>query len=146
MNKHTLLGIIAGILLLCNVALLVHCWKTEGKRDPNEGPRLAIIEKLRLSQSQILAYDQFIQQHRSAMNAEDLKIRLLKGSLYTSLLDSNKQDSIINLISLEQKKIEHINLAHFNEIRALCDTQQKVLFQNMTNELGELFSPRRHKP
>lgn len=146
MSKQTLLGIVAGTLLLCNVALLLHCWKIEGKRPPNEGPRLAIIERLRLNEKQIVAYDQLIQQHRSAIRSEDLKISLLKSSLYTTLLDSIKQDSIINLISIEQRKIEHINLAHFNDISALCDSEQKILFENMTKELGQLFDARRNKP
>lgn len=146
MSKSTLLGIIAGIMLLCNIVLLVHCWKQGDKQGAKDGPRLAIIEKLQFNQNQIKAYDQLIQQHRSAIHEEDLNIRELKIALYQNLADTNRQDSIIKLIQKEQGKIEHINLAHFNDIRSLCDTQQKLLFENMSKELGLLFGPKRHKP
>jgi protein CpxP len=146
MSKHTLLGIIAGVMLLCNIFLLAHCWNKAHKGGANEGPRLAIIEKLHFDYSQTIAYDQLIQKHRAAIHEEDLKIRELKSILYQSLADTNKQDSMILLILTEQTKIEHINLAHFNDIRALCNVEQKILFQNMTNELGTLFSTRRHSP
>jgi hypothetical protein len=150
MNKNKFLTIVSVGLLLINLLLVGFILNKEFGHSKHEGPRNLIIEKLKLDQDQVKNYDIMIANHRKNIGDAESRMFDLKKQLYSKLYtngDIENRDSLLNELGKVQMKIEQINYSHFNELRKLCHPDQQALFQNLTNELTELFSkgPRRNK-
>ena len=151
MSKVKLLSGITLLMLLCNIILMYAVWARNGQPHPppgagGEGPRNEIIERLKFDDAQVKRYNEYIHEHRTAMNGLDEKMHLLKQELYTTLLSNNtaaKQDSLINLIANTQKEAEHVNLEHFQKIGSICTPAQKPAYEALVTELSDLFMPKR---
>ncbi|MGC4058850.1 MAG: hypothetical protein QM743_12135 [Chitinophagaceae bacterium] len=93
-----------------------------------------------MDEAQVDHYEALIRQHRSAVIAIDKETAELKRTLYQSLLVPTNRDSLINVIGEQQKKIERVNLAHFEDIKALCRPEQQERFKELVQELDQLFN------
>jgi len=112
-------------------------------RPVHQEPREIIIEQLDLNEQQVSNYDKLIREHRAAIRQKDRALRQLKDSLYRQLRDPASDpgpDSLISRISTIQREIEFIHYRHFQDIRTLCRPDQQIHFNELVNELGELFS------
>lgn len=151
MNKIRFLYIIILVLVATNVFLLLNqtSHKPHHPKHPKE-PKYVIIEKLGFDQQQCLAYEKIIQKHRNNIELTEQKIRSNKDALFTLLKSENssKKDSILTNLGSLQMEIEQIHFAHFEEIRAICKSNQIERFNDLTGELGKLFAPNKghHKP
>jgi protein CpxP len=144
MNKLTLVSLLALGLLLVNLVLIFQQTKSQASRSPkpHEGPRLEIIERLQLDQTQTNSYDSLIREHRKAIRTLDSQLAITKKILYTQLLKPQSErlnDSLLNLIAEKSIEIERVHFAHFEDIRALCKPQQEENFNKLVMELQELF-------
>lgn len=144
MNKSKFLKlIILGLLITNGIVVFMHF--NGAKKD---GPKNIIIEKLHFDKEQIINYESYIQQHRKAINDNEIKMNKLRSELYQQLKyqqDTAKVDSIISIIAKQQMIAEHINYNHFLEIKKLCKPSQKEDFDNLTKEIANLFSPKERK-
>jgi len=118
--------------------------RPEGTHEPKE----IIIERLHFDANQQKEYGQLIEWHRGEIRQLEDSIRVSKNELYL-LLNDNKVDekakvTLINEIALFQKQIEATHFKHFEDIKKLCKPEQQEYFNELTEELGRLFS--RNKP
>jgi len=117
-------------------------------RDKKNGAKNIIIEKLHFDKEQIKNYESYIQQHRKAINENEMTMNKLRSELYQQLKhqqDTSKVDSIISIIANQQIIAENINYNHFLEIKKLCKPSQKEDFDELTTEIAKLFSLKERK-
>jgi periplasmic protein CpxP/Spy len=113
-----------------------------------EGPKKIIIERLHFDKAQVAAYETIIIEHQKSV--KDLKdiISNTKNNLYQSLKTETfaGKDSLINLLSDLQKRIESVHYDHFAQIRKICKPEQMEAFNNLTNELAFYFTTEKKAP
>ncbi len=153
MEKTKLLTITVIGLLVLNLATLGFLFisgpkghkpphdRTEGRQMPGE----IIINRLHFDVNQQKDYDNIIQWHKGEIKRLDYEIREAKIGLYSQLkesqLDLKVKDSLIAVISTNQKQIETTHFKHFEEVKKLCNKDQLEDFNELTEELSKLFSP-----
>lgn len=143
-NIKVLKWIIAGLLFL-NVLLIVSTLL--GSKHRRIEPRQLIINKLDFDNNQVVKYDQLIQGHQKLIRNLDKKIHDKKSTLLSLLKNdstSNKEDIIISEIASLHKKIEQTHMAHFREIKKLCNPDQALKLNTM--DLNKVFFKRKRKP
>lgn len=146
MNKTKFLTVIIVLLIATNL-VLIFTIALPNRHHPNE-PKKIIIDKLGLDNSQQEKYQLLIQEHQQQLKTLDKTILVQKSALFMSLKNENQtafQDSIINALSLTQKEVENLHIAHFKAIKSLCKPNQTERFNSLTEDLAELFS-RKRKP
>lgn len=149
MEKTKLLTItVIGLLLLNFFTLGFLFLNGNEHRPPREGrpePKEIIIEKLHLDANQQKEYDKLIEWHKGEIRKLDGNIREAKNELYSQLnktvVNVKAKDSLIALINLNQKQVEETHFKHFEDIKKLCHPDQMENFNDLTEELGSLFSP-----
>lgn len=145
MNKSKFLILIIVGLLISNGIMFFMMFRDHNRKD---GPKNTIIDKLHFDKEQIEDYEVYVQQHRKAINKNEVSMNTLRSKLYEQLKyqqDSSKTDSLISLISKQQFIAEHINYNHFLEIKKLCKPNQKRDFDELTTEIAKLFSLKERK-
>ena len=143
MNKSRLIPVLLIVLIISNCIFL---WMVLKAHKRHEGPKSLIIEKLQFDNQQITKFESLIQLHRKEVTNHEERMVHLRSSLYVELKNSTPNkgvvDSLIGLISLQQKKAEEINFLHFASIKGLCKPNQIPLFVTLTSEFAYLFNPR----
>ncbi len=145
MSKSNFLKFVILGLLISNVIVV---FLLINGRKKNDGPKRIIIEKLHFDKEQIKNYECYIQQHRKAINQNELTMNKLRSELYQQLKyqkNTSKTDSIISMIANQQIIAERINYNHFLEIKQLCRLDQLNNFNDLTSEIANLFSLRERK-
>jgi periplasmic protein CpxP/Spy len=141
MNKIRFLSILSAVLLLSNLAMI--CFILLPKPPPKDGgPRNIIIEKLHFDEQQIAAYDTLINAHRKALKSRNETVLKLKKDLYNGLNQSPnplRKDSLLLEISKVQSSIEETHYAHFEDLKVLCEDNQRQYFEDFTKELTQYF-------
>jgi protein CpxP len=140
MNKSRFLILIIISLLISNGILLFMF--LNGPKMHNS-PKSVIIDKLHFDKEQIKKYEVFIQKHRKAISYNEATMNKLRNNLFEQLnyqQDTAKVDSLISVIARQQYLAEKINYKHFLEIKYLCKPTQQMYFNELTNEITNLFS------
>ena len=140
MNKLKFLIIVIIGLLVSNGILFFTLIK---ENSDNDGPKKIIIDKLHFDKAQINNYEEFIQQHRQAIDENEAIMNQLRSNLFEQLKyqqDTSKIDSLISIIAKQQYIAEKINYNHFLEIKRLCKPSQIKDFDELTNEIENFFS------
>lgn len=142
MNKVKLLTIVSIVLILINISIIVFYFYGDNKL-PRKQNKEVIIKRLKFDDNQITEYEKLIQWHRTSITECERDIRDLKMSLYSTLNNENEDDNYLIYIALRglQDNIEHIHYKHFQDIRKLCRADQKILFDELSKELFNLFGP-----
>lgn len=153
MNKIKLLTYAVFGLLILNIGIIVFLSisRPNFERDnSHRKPKDIIIEKLHFNQNQIKKYESIIEIYRNKVDSLHHNTRVIKVQLYSLLklpnLNSKKKDSLIQLVLLNQKKIEEVNFKHFQDIKSICNQTQIENFNLLTEELAQLFSNQNRKP
>jgi len=142
-NKIKIFGMLVLILFLINIGLLSFIYQSNNQHPHSKRNRNLIIEKLKLSESQIKKYDSLIAIHRNGINPAQHQLMDLKNTLYSNLKSERNtevNDSIILEINKIQNHIEHIHMNHFVAIKSICTAQQQTLYNELTTELAKLFT------
>ncbi|MDG1780959.1 MAG: hypothetical protein P8H59_08400 [Flavobacteriales bacterium] len=111
-------------------------------------PRNKMIQLLELSDDQVVAYDVLIGEHQHAVKALDQRVDSLKGALYEQLkgeLNERKKDAIVTELSHVHTEIDLIHFNHFTDIKALCDHEQKANFDNLIEDIQQMFMRKKLK-
>lgn len=114
------------------------------KKRPDR-PDMLIIEKLKLNDGQIRQFEELKKEHRqhiymlqdSSRRYHDEYFGLLK---YPQS-DSIKANSLLDKIARNQIEIDKITYTHFEEIKAICDSSQKMLFNNFIDDIARSLKP-----
>ena len=154
MEKTKLLTIaVIGLLVINFGTLGFLLLNGKGHRSPQEGrqkPKEIIIKKLRFDEAQQKKYAKLIKWHRGEITKLDGNIREAKNELYSQLLkletNVKAKDSLILVISFNQKQIEETHFKHFEDIKKLCHKDQMENFNDLTVELSRIFAPKPHRP
>jgi periplasmic protein CpxP/Spy len=154
MDKSKLLTITVIGLLLINIATLGFLFIKSPKGHQPPGHRNdkkeIIITKLHFDVHQQKEYKKLIQWHRGEIERNDNEIRDTKTALYHLLseneIDSKRKDSLMLQLNKLQMQIETAHFKHFEDIKKLCSKDQLEDFNELTHELGRIFSPNKpHK-
>lgn len=143
MSKVKFLMIICIALLLANLAQLFF-----SNADPRDlkgegGPKKIIIERLKLNADQQAKFEVLIKWHRTEVTKLEDEIMQMKTQLYSCLQSSGNaenKDSLIESLGNKQKEMEKIHYKHFEDIKALCNSDQLALFDELTAEIARLFA------
>jgi Spy/CpxP family protein refolding chaperone len=157
MSRTKLLTIAVISLLLLNIGTLsVILLKSpppphgDGRPPHGEGPKRIIMERLHFDAGQQRAYELLIDDHRSKTMTLNQASRELHTKLYSLLkeesADKSQADTIILQIAENQKAINNLNFAHFQQIRDLCKPEQIKDFNLLAEDLSELFGPKGPPP
>jgi periplasmic protein CpxP/Spy len=150
MSKIKLLSIAVIGLLAANIAVVGFLLLRKPPMPPmgipqaeeKKGPKQIIIDKLQFDKEQVVAYEAIIAEHREAVKGLKDSISDTKNHLYQSLKTETfvGKDSLINLLSALQKRIESVHYEHFAQIKKLCKPEQMRDFDRLTNELAFYFT------
>lgn len=147
MNKTNFYILVICLLLISNFVLLYFALQKPSRGFDPDSPKNTIIEKLHFDENQIEAYQKLIDKHRKDIKKNNDQILMLKKELYSNLKndDSKRElDSITTQIATIQKQIEEIHFNHFLDIKALCKPNQLSEFDELTDELTEIFNSKKH--
>ena len=145
MNRLKFLTLLVAGLIISNGILF---YMLVQKHHHNDNPKKRIIDKLHFNNEQISTYEVLIQKHRNAINENEHVMREMRSKLYLNLQNEGNQylvDSIISKIAMQQIVAEKINYNHFLEIKHLCKPKQQKDFNELTNEIANLFSSKERK-
>jgi len=108
------------------------------------GPKLYIINYLKLTEDQISKYDEMVDNDRLFVFRAEKKIRDFRRKLYSQDLDELQNNIILDSITNLTRGIEKQRIFHIREIKTLCKSEeQKVLFKQLSQQLPELFTPKK---
>ena len=155
MNRTKLLTIAVIGLLLINLGtlgvLMMHRPPHQPQSEmrpppPGEGPKQLIIDRLHFDDAQQKQYDLFIDEHKKKTNELHDASREMHNQLFSLLksesIDKTKSDAIIQQIADNQKAIDNLNFDHFQKIKSICKPNQLEDFNELADELAELFGPK----
>jgi len=134
------------MLMIMNIAMLLFLMQRPSHpprpQHGKEGPRSLIIEKLKLDQEQVKAYELLIQKHRQDILGTNERIEEERYFLYNELTSSQygNMDSVCAVIGALEAEIERIHYIHFQNIKKLCREDQIPLFNELSLELSNLFN------
>lgn len=136
---------IVGFLLLRKPPMLP---KGMIQTEQKDGPKKIIIDKLNFDKEQITAYEALIVEHRRSVKELKDSISDTKKNLYQSLKTESftAKDSLINLLSVLQKRIESVHYDHFMQIKKICKPEQMEAFNALTSELAFYFAAEKKAP
>jgi hypothetical protein len=145
MNKQAKLIIVA--LLLVNIVLLVTLYVGKPPQRQFNRPLELIIERLGFEEMQISDFEGLVVEHFTEVRKVQSEIRAYKQEINSDLLFENPEmnDSLNNLLSNCFRKMEELHFKHMRDIKDICNQEQKITFNKMVPELGEIFGPRRFR-
>lgn len=146
-NKFYLIVIIA--LLISNGVALFFLIQKDSRRGAHKSPKEIIVERLDFDEEQEAQYIGLILEHREA--TKDLMDAILanRNTLYGMLsakTSAEERDFIVSEIVALQAELEQLNVSHFEDIKALCIDNQLDRFDNLTQDLANLFGKRKGPP
>ncbi len=148
MNKTKFLTIASIILLVANLLLAAALFM---KKPPPPRPRDIIIKELQFSPEQVTAFEKLIDQHKELFEEKKKQLMEKKRALHRLLTPSKSikdEQMLASEIGALQKDIELIQFRHFEDIKALCKTEQLPDFNRLMNDIGHIFQtapPKKHK-
>lgn len=143
------------ILFILNLALLATIWFKPsadygGAGPGEEQPNQLIQSRLHFTEQQISQFDILRERHHDSIMILQRKGRALRKEYFDNLrhpetADSSTVDAIGSAIADNQKQIEFVTYRHFRQVRALCNEQQKVIFDDIIDDVLRMMS-RQHRP
>lgn len=143
--KNKVLLIIVAVLLLTNIGMLVFLlnMKPGGSRGRGPGGWQGTTEflekKVGFSQQQLKAYQELRAQHREKMRPLLTDMRGAKESFYRLMSKPELTDSLLyrgaDSIGRRQSAIDLQTFRHFQQVRGLCDPEQRQRFDSLVHQV-----------
>jgi len=153
MNKLRFLAWAVILLLLLNAGTLIYLFtekRTDQRPPRGEGPSNFIVEHLKLDKQQREQFFQLRRQHQQITRTIHEEDRLLHDQYFELLKTDNpdkaKADSISRLIGQQRSRLEAATFDHFQQLRKLCDGDQKKLLDETIDEITRLMMPKGPPP
>jgi protein CpxP len=139
MNQIKTFKILVIVLAIMNVSLLAVMWfhRPPMGEGPDGNPRdrsRFLMRELHLNEAQREQFDVLFESHQQKMEKIKMRGKELHDLMFDELAitnETNKSDSLINLIGENRKIGEKELFEHLSEIRALCNEKQKVKFDRI---------------
>ena len=143
MSKIRFLTWAVVVLTLLNLFSLALLWRPPGPPPHPENARHLIIKRLRFDETQKAAYAQLVEKHQADIRQKDRETAAVRQALYAGLRGEApaNSDSLLAEIGRLCGTVEHIHLAHFQEIKNLCRPDQVPAFNDLAKDLEGLFHP-----
>ncbi len=115
----------------------------------NGRPDEVIINRLKLSNDQVLKFENLNNEHRK--QAEELQFASKKlhdeyfGLLKTDNPDTVKASGLLAELGKNQQQLDKVTYEHVRKIKDICDKDQKLLFNTFIDEIAASFKPPIHK-
>lgn len=156
MNKIKLLTFSVIGLLILNVGIICFLFFSKPAFENRErigiakNPKEVIGKRLHFDANQLKQYQELIAVHRKKIDSLDANIKGIKLELYSKLqansVNTKTNDSLIHLILINQKLVEETHLKHFQDVKKLCRKWQLNDYNELTKDLGKLFSNNKKEP
>ena len=131
--------IFAFIMIALNITLIVLLILGSPQyRQKGDDPGKYLIEKLKFNKQQEVAFNKLREEHHSSIMNMQSEGRKLRKSLFNGLQSgppNSNIDTLVNKIAENQKQIELITYSHFVEVKKLCTVEQKVIFNDIIQEV-----------
>lgn len=121
------------ILIIINLSVLVWMWFSPQGMQGQMRP-VRIDKTLNFDNKQMERFEIIKEKHFAEVNPIRDSIKIIKAELIDYVKRENPDKKIVeeklNLLANKIKENEKKTLMHFTEIRAMCDEQQKAIFDN----------------
>jgi Spy/CpxP family protein refolding chaperone len=139
MNQIKTFKILVVVLAIMNVSLLAVMWfhRPPMGEGPGGSPRDRIrflMRELHFNENQREQFDVLFESHQQKMEKIKMRGKELHDLMFDELAitnESNKSDSLINLIGENRKSGEKELFKHLSEVRTLCNEKQKGKFDRI---------------
>lgn len=144
-EKHRFSAFAIGLLVLMNLALIAfiafpHVTSTDNRFKERLGKDF-ISNKLNFSDEQKSQMLKLRQLHRSEMRDLEREVNQKRQELFNLIKSGNYSEEQIQVITSEigiaVAEIEKSSFKHFNDIRALCTPEQRVIFDELLLEIAK---------
>ena len=148
-NKSRWLGAIIILLLLINAATIIFLLIGKNKHHlppPNGGAFGFLVKELALDANQKNQYQKLRDQHRNSVEGLRTQLKNTKDSLFDLLKKSNVTDvnvhQKLDFIASLNSKIDEITFSHFKQVRAICNPQQQLKFDEVIAQAMQIQAPK----
>ncbi len=143
-NKILIIAVIG--LLLLNAATIGFLMLGTPPHPMKDGPASLIIERLHFDTNQEVEFRKLAKVHHEEFKKLQ-QISIETHQEYYKLMkqddiDSMKVNSLRQIMAVNQQLIDKLNFEHFLDIKKLCNTEQRILFNDFADEIGGLFNER----
>jgi periplasmic protein CpxP/Spy len=155
MTRSKILTLLAGFLLLTNIALLVYflVLKPGGRSVPGKygGLEALLRKELQFTDAQVAQFGQMKEQHFAQMKPLMDSIQAERDRLYNMIGNSFFTDSALSSatrrISERQAVVDAMTFRHFQRLRTICTPAQlpgfDTMVQRMSKRMGGRFGKMR---
>jgi Spy/CpxP family protein refolding chaperone len=139
MNQIKTFKLLVVVLAIMNISLLAIMWvhrppMGEGAGGSPRDRSRFLIHELHLNENQREQFDVLFESHQQKMEKIKMRGKELHDLIFDELAitnETNKSDSLINLIGENRKIGEKELFEHLSKVRALCNEKQKVKFDRI---------------
>ncbi|WP_445956437.1 Spy/CpxP family protein refolding chaperone [Yeosuana sp.] len=142
MKKNLILYILLVFLVVVNGFFLFNYLGRPNMPPGGESagnPERFIVKELNFNKTQIQEFDKLSEEHLKAMRDILDATKILKDKLLEEITDenapNNEIDSIINLLSEQERKQESLRFYHLKAIQKICNEKQKQHFKTIINDV-----------
>lgn len=152
MNKVVFLTVCIILLFLLNAGLLIYLFRLNSYQRELHDQRgaLFIIDRLHLDAQQQEQFAGLRRKHQEVTRQAQEEDRHLHDEYFALLKtahpDKAKADSIASLIAAQRAVIERATFDHFEQLRHLCNEDQKKLFDATIDEIARRMAPPHERP
>ena len=153
-NKSRWFGAIIILLLLINAATIIFLFIGKNKHHlppPQNGGAFAfLVKELALDSNQKNEYQKLRDQHGNSVEGLRMQLKNNKDSLFdllkvSSVADANVHQKLDSIASLN-RKIDEITFSHFKQVRAICNPQQQIKFDEVIAQAMQMQAPKQEHP
>ncbi len=151
-NSNNILKWLVILLAVLNVALLFTIWlKPKHEHHINQfrpmpppngdngGPGEMLIHELQFNDMQIKEFTKLRDEHRASIKELQKSGYELRDTFFDLLksdsTETKKTTELSEAIASNQQALEMATFNHFQKVRAICNAEQKKIFDNIINEV-----------
>jgi protein CpxP len=136
------------LLVIANIVTLGFFWAGRIQHMKEGSPKEFLAEKLKLDENQKKQYFDLAKEHHENAQKIREKIKISKDAFFDLLQKENISDSTKTAaareVSLHLEELDLCTLEHFKKVRALCNREQKEIFNTVIHQIiGAVNEPSR---
>jgi periplasmic protein CpxP/Spy len=132
------------LLVIANVFTLGFFWAGRIKQMKEGSPKEFLAAKLKLDENQKKQYFDLAKEHHENAQKIREKIKISKDAFFDLLQKENISDSTkkaaARVVSLHLEELDLYTLEHFEKVRALCNREQKAIFDSLIHQITGVVS------
>ncbi len=136
------------LLVLANMVTLGFFWTGRMRQMKEGSPKEFLAAKLKFNEYQKKQFFDLAQEHHENAQKIREKIKFSKDAFFDLLKQDNVSDSAkratARVVSLNLEELDLYTLEHFKKVRALCNQDQKEIFDSVIHQItGAVNEPSR---